>query len=210
MAERWRRCSACKKDIALSAVYWVCSVSTCNRARTALVFCSVDCWEIHLPTERHREAWAVEARAPKVPDPSEGRPAHAHDLRAWAGLGLGHGPKSRARARRRRRASCRAARSARSRSYAGVRRRGREQPDRHPGRREQAQGYVREGSGFNTSDRVMLVLSDVLRKLCDQAIRSARRARAGHRRSTATCRPRLALSTGRVDDTGTSTVALWG
>jgi len=62
----WRRCSACKRDIALAAAYWVCSVSTCNRARTALAFCSVDCWEIHLPTERHREAWAVEKRAPKV------------------------------------------------------------------------------------------------------------------------------------------------
>jgi hypothetical protein len=36
--------------------------------------------------------------------------------------------------------------------------------------------YVREGSGFHTSDRVMLVLSDVLRKLCDQAIGNARRA----------------------------------
>ena len=75
MAERWRRCSACKNDIALGGVYWVCSVSTCNRKRTALVFCSVDCWEIHLPTERHREAWAVEARAPSVPDPPEGPPA---------------------------------------------------------------------------------------------------------------------------------------
>ncbi len=74
MADRWRRCSACKNDISLGAVYWVCSVSTCNRKRTALVFCSVDCWEIHLPTERHREAWAVEERAPTTPDPPEGAP----------------------------------------------------------------------------------------------------------------------------------------
>ena len=74
MADLWRRCSACKNDIALRSVYWVCSVSTCNRARTALVFCSVDCWEIHLPTERHREAWAVEERAPATPDPPEGSP----------------------------------------------------------------------------------------------------------------------------------------
>ncbi len=74
MAERWRRCSACKNDIALGAVYWVCSVSTCNRTRTALQFCSVDCWEVHLPTERHREAWAIEERAPKVPDPPAGTP----------------------------------------------------------------------------------------------------------------------------------------
>ncbi len=72
MAERWRRCSACKNDIELGAIHWVCSVSTCNRARTALVFCSVDCWEIHLPTERHREAWAIEERAPLEPDPPQG------------------------------------------------------------------------------------------------------------------------------------------
>ena len=74
MPERWRRCSACKDDIALGVIHWVCSVSTCNRKRTALVFCSVDCWEIHLPTERHRESWAVEARAPLEPDPPEGTP----------------------------------------------------------------------------------------------------------------------------------------
>jgi hypothetical protein len=72
MADRWRRCSACKNDIALRSIYWVCSVSTCNRKRTALVFCSVDCWEIHLPTERHREAWAVEERAPASLDPVVG------------------------------------------------------------------------------------------------------------------------------------------
>ena len=75
MAERWRRCSACKNDIALGAVYWVCSVSTCNRTRTALQFCSVDCWEVHLPTERHREAWAIEEHAPRVPDPPAGTPS---------------------------------------------------------------------------------------------------------------------------------------
>jgi hypothetical protein len=74
MVGRWRRCSACKNDIELGAIHWVCSVSTCNRVRTALVFCSVDCWEIHLPTERHREAWAIEARAPREPDPPAGAP----------------------------------------------------------------------------------------------------------------------------------------
>jgi len=57
-------CSACRKDIPFQAVYWVCSVSTCNRERTRLVFCSVACWDSHLSTIRHREAWAVEERAP--------------------------------------------------------------------------------------------------------------------------------------------------
>jgi hypothetical protein len=150
MAERWRRCSACKKDIALSSVYWVCSVSTCNRARTALVFCSVDCWEIHLPTERHREAWAVEARAPKVPDPSEGAPR----MRATTGHGPVSGTGGRSKA-----------------------------DDEHTSSptdilvvASKLKTYVRERAGFNTSDRVMLVLSDVLRKICDQAIANARRA----------------------------------
>ena len=58
------RCSACKRDIAFGAVHWVCSVSTCNRARTRLVFCSVACWDSHVAMLRHRDAWAVEAKAP--------------------------------------------------------------------------------------------------------------------------------------------------
>ena len=60
----WRRCSACKQPIDFGADYWACSVSTCNRKRTALAFCTVDCWEIHLPGANHREAWAVEKKAP--------------------------------------------------------------------------------------------------------------------------------------------------
>ncbi len=66
MAEKgqWRRCSACKDPIALGAKYWTCNVSTCNRKRTGLVFCSVTCWDVHLPGANHREAWAVEQKAP--------------------------------------------------------------------------------------------------------------------------------------------------
>lgn len=67
-AESWRRCNACKEDIAFGATYWACSVSTCNRKRTALSFCSVDCWEVHLPGANHRESWAVEKRAPASAD----------------------------------------------------------------------------------------------------------------------------------------------
>jgi hypothetical protein len=87
MAERWRRCSACKSDIELGGIHWVCSVSTCNRVRTALVFCSVDCWEIHLPTERHREAWAIEERAPLTPDPPGGAPRKRKARKATGSAG---------------------------------------------------------------------------------------------------------------------------
>src|SRR6185369_1865283 len=63
-ADVWLLCSACRKGITFRAVHWVCSVSTCNRNRTRLVFCSVPCWDSHVATLRHRESWAVEARAP--------------------------------------------------------------------------------------------------------------------------------------------------
>jgi hypothetical protein len=64
----WRHCSTCKKPIELGAKYLVCNVSTCNRKRTGLVFCSMDCWDAHLPGARHREAWAEERTAPKTPE----------------------------------------------------------------------------------------------------------------------------------------------
>jgi hypothetical protein len=63
-APRWKRCSTCKKEIAFQAIYWACNVSTCNRPRTALAFCSVGCWDAHLPMVRHRDAWAEEQHAP--------------------------------------------------------------------------------------------------------------------------------------------------
>ena len=137
MAERWRRCSACKNDIGLGSIYWVCSVSTCNRTRTALVFCSVDCWEIHLPTERHREAWAVEERAPSVPDPPEGAP-RKRKPGAIAGGASGAGDILIVASR--------------------------------------LKAYIRRDAGYNTSDTVLPVLSDAIRKICDEAIKNARLA----------------------------------
>ncbi len=64
MAETWLKCSACRTEIAFGARHWVCSVSTCNRNRMRLVFCSVACWDSHLGEARHRDAGAVEATAP--------------------------------------------------------------------------------------------------------------------------------------------------
>jgi hypothetical protein len=64
MAEAWLKCSACRSDIAFGVKYFQCSVSTCNRARTRLVFCSVPCWDSHVATLRHRDAWAEDKIAP--------------------------------------------------------------------------------------------------------------------------------------------------
>lgn len=60
----WRKCSNCKKSIALKAKYYKCSVSSCNQGRVALQFCSVSCWGAHVPIYRHRDAGAIESFAP--------------------------------------------------------------------------------------------------------------------------------------------------
>lgn len=64
MAQTWLLCSACRTDIEFGEKYFQCSVSTCNRARTRLVFCSIPCWDSHVATLRHRDAWAEDKIAP--------------------------------------------------------------------------------------------------------------------------------------------------
>ena len=62
--ETWKQCNICKKPIAFGAAYYVCSVSTCRRKRTGMVFCEMACFEAHLPMLRHRDAWAEKEKAP--------------------------------------------------------------------------------------------------------------------------------------------------
>ena len=69
MDQVWRKCSSCKKPIALGARYYACSVSTCNSPRTGYVFCTVGCWEVHLPSARHKDAAAIEHTAPRTAAP---------------------------------------------------------------------------------------------------------------------------------------------
>jgi len=144
-ATPWRRCSACKKPIALGAVYWACNVSTCNQKRTALCFCSVSCWEVHLPGANHREAWAVEKRAPTTPEPGAEPMPHASGVRRLVRSPSAPVPP----------------------------------PDKTP--REvlivasRLKDYVRARVGYNTSDRVLEPLSDIVRRIVDEAIENARR-----------------------------------
>jgi histone H3/H4 len=58
----WKPCSSCKKEIGFDAKYYECSVSTCTGLRTGYVFCSVQCWERHVPGAKHRDAAAVQRR----------------------------------------------------------------------------------------------------------------------------------------------------
>jgi histone H3/H4 len=56
----WRKCGSCKKEIGFNTIYQKCSVSTCNK----LAFCSVKCWDMHVPILNHKSAWAEEERSP--------------------------------------------------------------------------------------------------------------------------------------------------
>ncbi len=161
--EAWRRCSTCKQPIELGASYWVCNVSTCNRKRTGLLFCTVTCWEVHLPEANHRETWAVEKSAPQVaeaaatPEPkASGEVKASREVQA-------SGEVKGAKTGQRRIVPASAASST----------------DEVP--REilivasRLKEYIRAKSGFNTSDGVLAPLSDAVRRICDEAIAKAAR-----------------------------------
>lgn len=57
----WRKCGSCKREIGYNSIYQVCNVSTCRK----LVFCSVDCWNLHNPVMNHKSSWAEENRSPQ-------------------------------------------------------------------------------------------------------------------------------------------------
>lgn len=189
MAETWQKCSACKNPIAFNAVHQVCSVSTCNRKATGYVFCTVSCWDSHVAEARHRDAWAVEARAPSKdawerelaaspPPPAAPKPVVA--------------PSSAPVVRRVVDAPSSPASPASSPPGAPVRR---VVGDASPTTAAAVEGltlsdvtdkdvlivvsklkkYIKDRSGFNTSDGIMDLLSDHLRAICDDAIRSAAR-----------------------------------
>jgi hypothetical protein len=138
---QWRRCSACKNPIPLGAQYWTCNVSTCNRKRTGLVFCTVTCWEVHLPSANHRESWAVEQTAPRTTEEAAAPPK-----------------------REKRRIVPSASGSA------GVGTRGEILIVA-----SRLKDYIRAQSNFNTSDGALDPLSDIVRRVCDQAIKNATR-----------------------------------
>ena len=162
----FRLCSSCRGEIACGALYWVCSVSTCTRKRTGLFFCSVSCWEAHLPSMRHRESWAVEKRAPSASEwerEKKDNPASAP------------APKKTP-----------AASAPRVASPAVVTRRAAEAPSASVPSVAEAElardvlivvsklkKYIKARSGMNTSDTVMDPLSDCVREICDKAIRAA-------------------------------------
>ncbi|MEZ4271506.1 MAG: hypothetical protein R3C68_08765 [Myxococcota bacterium] len=155
----WRRCSNCKAHLGFNTIYWVCNVSTCNRQRTGLIFCSVDCWDAHLPMVRHKEAWAEERRSPKSADATDSDTSTAEThVKQNKSLQMkttsfpkAAGPFQEAGATRLKDA---------------------------PGDEilvvaSKVKAYIQSRGGLNTSAQVMAALSERVRQVCDDAIRSA-------------------------------------
>jgi histone H3/H4 len=140
----WRSCSRCKTPITHGSTYLVCSVSTCNRARTGMVFCTMECWDAHLPIARHREASAEELTAPS----REGEPAAKPGVDPERKQG--------------------------KRRIAPVQRRDPNLPREVLVISKAFKAYVRAASDLNTSDAVIEVLSDKLRDWADRAIARAK------------------------------------
>ncbi len=170
MAETWLKCSACKNPIPFNATHWVCSVSTCNRKATGYVFCTVSCWDSHVSDARHRDAWAVEARAPSkdawdrelaanptppAPPPrvAVGSPSAAPVVRRVVGEAS---PSTAAAVEGNVKLS-----DVTDKDILIV--------------VSKLKKYIKDRSGFNTSDNVVDLLSEHVRAICDDAIRAAAR-----------------------------------
>lgn len=164
MEERdyFRVCSTCKSPIQFGEQYYSCSVSTCNKKTTAMFFCSVPCWDAHLPVARHRDAWAEVEKAPSREEwqkeqASTGEEKTRRRVVSSAASRTGNAPGSES------------AGSANEQDLV---------QDNLPKDvlvvMSKLKNYIKARSGLNTSDGVSDPLSEQLRKMCDAAIRSAR------------------------------------
>ena len=152
----WKNCTSCRKGIDFATIYWECSVSTCNRKRLGLFFCTVACWDAHLPEARHREAWAVEKRSPSKS--------------AWEGQelqGSQSGPKRIVAS------STASPQPARRTISAATSESAENLPMDVLVVVSKLKKYVKAKSDMKTSDTAIPVLSQELRRICDKAIRVA-------------------------------------
>src|SRR5262245_20658672 len=174
----WMLCSACRKPIRFGAVHWVCSVSTCNRDRTRLVFCSVSCWDSHVATLRHRDAWAVEARAPGRGEAE--REARAEPVVRQPSPASAPAPRPQqappaARPVPAAAPSLPAARPSVTAHAGGPALSNQYDHDDILVVVSKVKKYIRDRGGMNTSDSVAEALGAHVRKVCDDAIRNAGR-----------------------------------
>ena len=145
----YKRCSTCKTPIEYGAEHYLCSVSTCNRPKLGLFFCSLPCWEAHVPEARHRDAWAEQHKAPtraQTVAANEQQPAPARARVVVTPVAQ--------------QASTHDETDSEDDVLVVV---------------SKLKRYVRMRSEMNTSDTVVTPLSNHLRQLCNEAIRNAAR-----------------------------------
>ena len=142
----WKKCSVCKTEIDFKSKYYVCSVSTCNGKRTGLTFCSIPCFERHLPGARHKDAYAIEEIAPS----KSATPAAANQApqRRIVTAKPGSIP------------TAQTSKNLPKEVLVVV---------------SKLKNYINSASGMNTSASCNEALSDIIRKECDKAIENARR-----------------------------------
>ncbi len=151
MTKIWKKCSVCKKDIPLKGRYYECSVSTCTGKRTGLIFCSIPCFERHLPGARHKDAAAIENTAPAI-----ATTPLAADNSTKSGGQRRIIPASRPITKD----STPLKKSSHFEILVVV---------------SKVKKYIQEQGDMNTSQSVMSLLSDKIRHLCDVAIEEARK-----------------------------------
>ena len=181
----WMLCSACRKHIRFGSTHWVCSVSTCNRDRTRLVFCSVACWDSHVATLHHRDAWAVEALAPSRQETREVRDGPARQQQQPAPAARPPVPAAPSQpapvARPSLMTAAPAPAPAQSAAGSVTAHAGGPALSNHFAHDDvlivvsKVKKYIRDRSGMNTSDAVAEALGAHVRKVCDDAIRNAGR-----------------------------------
>lgn len=167
----WKRCNTCKAEIGFGTDYYVCSVSTCHRKGTDFAFCTVECWEAHVPLFRHRDSWAEERQSPsraaadrQAPAATASSPAASPSPTAPVAAAAPPRPSSPP--------SPRPVSSEDElpplelQDRAGI-------PEDILVVASKLKAYIRARSGMNTSDGVLPGLSHILRDLCDDAIQRA-------------------------------------
>jgi hypothetical protein len=164
----FRLCSSCKRPLAFGGSYYTCSVSTCNRSKMTLTFCSVPCFQAHVPTLRHREAWAEQQKAPtreawlseQRAAKDEGR--HSGAAREKEPRLVGQAP-----------SVVRSTAAATDKTHAAL---------KEPLMSNEevlvvvskVKTYIRARAQMNTADAVADAISDVVRAACDRAIERAK------------------------------------
>ncbi len=173
----------------MNQLYWTCNVSTCTRKRTGLVFCSVECWDAHVPMANHRESWAIENRSPKVLEAgfdseNERQGSDSSSLTSAQQRDGAARSKKPMSERERFVASMGLEESVREQMIEKEQMIEQKEENRSMSEGNEKEvlivasklkNYIRAKSGMNTSAAVTDVLSDKVRELCDQAVENAKR-----------------------------------